>query len=456
MAHVADRHETLVSSFETLRRDRAGEPEWLRTARARAFERFIDRGFPTTRLEDWKFTNIAPVAATPFVRAEPAPLAPDVVQPWLFDASVPHQLVVVNGRFSWNHSSASVLPAGVTISTLTGSDGTGRATDGALAIEAVDGSITPLVDLNTAFLDDILFIEIAPGTICRDPLHVLFITAGADAPVLASPRLVVRAGERSQVAIVETYTSVSGVTPFTNAVTLMSVGAGAIVEHVKLQQERADAFHLAVMASRLGRAATLSSRAITLGSRIGRNDIVAVLDGEGAECTLNGVYVAADESLIDTHTTIDHAQPHCPSHEVYRGILSGRARAVFNGKIIVRPDAQKTDAKQTNKALLLSGDAQINTKPQLEIFADDVKCTHGAAIGQLDDDQMFYLRARGIDEADARNMLIHAFVGEVLHGITVVAARERARHALEAKLSLTDLDTDALSADPGVPEKLHG
>ena len=182
--------------------------------------------------------------------------------------------------------------------------------------------------------------------------------------------------------------------------------------------------------------------ALLLGGRIARNDIVAVLDGEGAECTLNGVYVADDESLVDTHTTIDHAQPHCPSHEVYKGILAGRSRAIFNGKIIVRPDAQKTDAKQTNKALLLSGDAQINTKPQLEIFADDVKCTHGAAIGQLDDDQMFYLRARGIAESDARNMLIHAFVGEVLHDISIVAARERARHALEAKLSLAEIDTE--------------
>jgi Fe-S cluster assembly protein SufD len=440
MPHVADRHETLVSSFEALRRDRSAEPDWLRDARTRAFDRFLDRGFPTTRLEDWKFTNIAPIASTPFVRAEPATLTPDVIQPWLFDASVPHQFVVINGRYSWHHSSASALPAGVTISTLTGRDGAGRASDAERAIEAIDGSLTPLVDLNTAFLDDIVFIDVAPGTVCRDPLHVLFVTVGGDAPVMASPRLVVRAGERAQASIVETYTSLSGVTPFTNAVMLMVVGPGAIVEHVKLQQEPLDAFHIAVMASRIDRAGTLASRAITLGGRIGRNDIVVVLDGEGAECTLNGVYVADGESLVDTHTTIDHAQPHCPSHEVYKGILAGRARAVFNGKIIVRPDAQKTDAKQTNKALLLSGDAQINTKPQLEIFADDVKCTHGAAIGQLDDDQMFYLRARGIPEMDARNMLIHAFVGEVLHGIGAPAVRDRARHALEAKLSLAEIE----------------
>jgi Fe-S cluster assembly protein SufD len=442
MAQVAERHEALVSSFEALRREQPSAPDWLATLRAGAFGRFLEQGFPTTRLEDWKFTNIAPVAATPFVRAEQTTIAPDIVQPWLFDASVPHQIVVINGRFSWPHSSGVPLPQGVTLSTLSGAAGARRAEDLAPVLGGVDRAVTPLVDLNTALLEDVVVVDIAPRTVVAEPLHVLFVTTGEGAPVMASPRLVVRVGAQAQVAIVETYTGFAAQPTFTNAVTQVIVGDGAIVEHVKLQQEPPSAFHLAAMAVRLGRAATFASRAITLGGRIGRNDIVAVLDGEGAECTLNGVYVADDESLVDTHTTIDHAKPHCPSHEVYKGILAGRSRAVFNGKIIVRPDAQKTDAKQTNKALLLSGDAQINTKPQLEIFADDVKCTHGAAIGQLDDDQMFYLRARGIAETDARNMLIHAFVGEVLHGIGVVAARDRARQALETKLSLAAIDDD--------------
>jgi Fe-S cluster assembly protein SufD len=187
---------------------------------------------------------------------------------------------------------------------------------------------------------------------------------------------------------------------------------------------------------RLARSSTFASTAITLGGRIARNDVTATLDGDGGECTLNGLYVADGDSLVDTHTTIDHAQPHCPSHEVYKGILAGRARAVFNGKIIVRQDAQKTNAKQTNKALLLSDDAQINSKPQLEIFADDVKCTHGAAIGQLDEDALFYLRARGIAEADARNMLVHAFAGDVLNGVKVEAVRAVALRLVEEKLSL--------------------
>jgi Fe-S cluster assembly protein SufD len=187
---------------------------------------------------------------------------------------------------------------------------------------------------------------------------------------------------------------------------------------------------------RTGRGGTFTSQAVTVGGRIARNDIVSVLDGDGAECTLNGLYVAGGEALVDTHTTIDHAQPHCPSHEVYKGILTGRARAVFNGKIIVRQDAQKTDAKQTNKALLLTDEAQINTKPQLEIFADDVKCTHGAAIGQLDEDALFYLKARGISAIDARNMLIHAFAGDVLNGVRSDELRATAMALVEEKLGL--------------------
>jgi Fe-S cluster assembly protein SufD len=203
------------------------------------------------------------------------------------------------------------------------------------------------------------------------------------------------------------------------------------------QREPASTFHVASMFADLGRASTLNSTAVSFGGRIARNDIVALLDGEGAECTLNGLYVYDGVSLFDTHTTIDHAKPHCPSHEVYKGILAGKAKAVFYGKIIVRPDAQKTDAKQTNKALLLTDDAQINTKPQLEIFADDVKCTHGAAIGQLDEDAMFYLRARGIPETEARSLLIHAFAAEILSGIKVDAVRERVQEVMEEKLRLT-------------------
>jgi Fe-S cluster assembly protein SufD len=253
---------------------------------------------------------------------------------------------------------------------------------------------------------------------------------------MACPRIVISAGEQSQVFVVESYGGVAGGSTLTNAVTQVDVAPGAMVDHVKLQREPDSAFHMASLFACIGRAGTFTSHAVTLGGRIARNDIVATLAGDGAECTLNGLYVADGQTLVDTHTTIDHAMPHCPSHEVYKGILSGRAQAVFNGKIIVRPDAQKTNARQTNKALLLSDSAQINTKPQLEIFADDVKCTHGAAIGQLDEDAMFYMQARGIAAEDARNLLIHAFAGEVLDGVKEGVVREQAMRLLEEKLSL--------------------
>jgi len=197
------------------------------------------------------------------------------------------------------------------------------------------------------------------------------------------------------------------------------------VHHVKVQRESKKAFHVAGTFARLGRGSVFSSHSISFGGCIVRNDISAVLDGEGGEATLNGLYIADGDRLVDNHTVIDHAQAHCPSHEIYKGVLGGKARAVFNGKIFVRQDAQKTNAKQTNKALLLSDDAQINTKPQLEIFADDVKCTHGAAIGQLDDDALFYLRARGIGRLDAQHLLIRAFAGEVLQGVQPESIRER-------------------------------
>jgi Fe-S cluster assembly protein SufD len=304
----------------------------------------------------------------------------------------------------------------------------------------------PFADLNAAFFEDGLAIAIPAKAIVSAPVHVLSVTVGGEKPVMASPRVHLTVGERAEVSIIEDYVSLGGAaSTFTNSVLMMRVDASAMVRHVKLQREGGDAFHLATMTLHLTRGATVSSTAVTLGGRIARNDIIATLDGEGAECTLNGLYVATGTSLVDTHTTIHHAQPHCPSHELYKGILGGRARAVFNGKIVVAIDAQKTDAKQTNKALLLSDDAQVNTKPQLEIFADDVKCTHGAAIGQLDDDAMFYLRSRGLSETDARNLLIHAFAGEVLDGVGVASVRERAMRLIEGMLGVTEI-----SGGPGL------
>ena len=431
MTQVAERHETLVSDFEAFRTSPAFGPEWLRTARAAAFGRFVEQGFPTTKDEEWKFTNVAPVAQVAW-RQKPSggfiSLDSQIKPPDGFSA------VIVNGRFSAEHSSLAGLPAGVTIQPLSEAQQSQPNLEGPSLKSA-----HPFVLLNTAFFEDGVFVHVDPKTVVTEPIHLTFVSAPGAEPAMVAPRLLVVVGEQAQVSIVERYISadadVTGEV-LTNAVSEFMLGPGAYVDHVKVQQESGATFHLASTFAHLHRASTFRSHAITFGGRIARNDITATLAGEGAEATLNGLYIADGETLVDTHTTIDHAQAHCPSHEVYKGILAGRAKGVFNGKIIVRPDAQKSDAKQTNKALLLSTDATINTKPQLEIFADDVKCTHGATIGQLDDNQMFYLRARGISAPDARNILIHAFAGDVLNGITHDGLRAELEAALVAKLHL--------------------
>ncbi len=432
MPPVAERHDTYAADFEAFRETPAFGPEWLRTARSSAFARFIERGFPSTRDEEWKFTNVAAIAATSFRRVTGGPRVTSVeLEPFLFKTPFGMQAVVVNGRLSSELSSLGNLPAGVTVS------GMAEAMTDQPPLEGPSlKSDHPFVLLNTAFCEGGVFIHIAPKAVVTEPIHVLFISAPAADPGLVAPRLFVVAGEQSESSIVENYAGVGATPVLTTAVTEVLLGPGAMVDHVKVQRETAEAFHMASTFVHLHRASTFTSQAITFGGRIARNDITATLAGDGAECTLNGLYVADGETLVDTHTTIDHAMPHCPSHEVYKGILAGRAKAVFNGKIIVRPDAQKTDAKQTNKALLLTDEASINTKPQLEIFADDVKCTHGAAIGQLDADQLFYLRARGIGVLDARNMLIHAFASDVLNGIKHDAVRDRLEEVLVEKLHL--------------------
>ena len=437
---VAERQNTYLAAFDAFRRSPQAGPAWLLDVRESAFRRFVDHGFPSTREEDWRFTNVAPIADTAFDVAPAVDVARAVIGPSSFEDDVAAEIVVVNGRMSDSLSSLEALPRGVTIRNArrgwkpftldrpaSGSDGNP---------ETRLTASTPFTDLNLAFFADAIVISVDPKAIVRSPIHVLFLSAASSAPAMVTPHLVVIAGEGSQVSIIESYVGAGDGVTLTNAVTEFRLAESAVVNHAKIQRELPQAFHIAHMTARLDRSANLVSHAITLGGRIARNDIVAELAGEGAECMLNGLYVADGDTLVDTHTTIDHAKAHCPSHELYKGILDGRSRAVFNGKIIVRQDAQKTDAKQTNKALLLTDDAQINTKPQLEIFADDVRCTHGAAIGQLDEDQLFYLRARGIPEIAARNLLIHAFANDVLASTKIEGIRDRTMHWMEDKLRL--------------------
>jgi Fe-S cluster assembly protein SufD len=434
---IVERNDLILTEYDRFVRERGGSaPSWLRELRGRALTRFAETGFPTTRDEEWRFTSVAPIAETPF-RLAGAPAngaaAPGLVGGVAFDG-VAARLVVVNGRFAAELSTVSVesrVNAGGLAAAI--ASGTPEVGDDRLSTLSFDGR--PFVALNTAFLDDGAFISIPTGVVVPDPIHIIVVTAPGADPAVAHPRIAVVAGANSQATIVETYIGVPGTPYLTNAVTEVVLGDRAVVEHYKDQREPVTAYHMATMQVRLGRSSTFTSQSFAFGGQIVRNDILAVLAGEGGECTLNGLYFSDDRRLVDTHTTIDHALPHCASHELYKGIIAGKARAIFNGKIIVRQDAQKTDAKQTNRALLLSDGAQINTKPQLEIFADDVKCTHGAAIGQLDDEAMFYLRARGLTAVEARDVLIHAFAGEILNQIKVEPVRAHMETALYDQLA---------------------
>jgi Fe-S cluster assembly protein SufD len=423
------------------------EPSWLKLLRGRASDRFHALGFPTTADEEWRFTSVAPIAGGRFELAQDGAVGAADLAAFLLPDTGRTEIVFVNGRYRADLSRRGSLPQGARVESLAP----------ALADRAAD--IEPFLGrgvgvdreafaaLNTAFLSDGAYVHVPANATLEAPIHVVFVSSavgGCD--TMTHPRVLLVFGENSRASIVESYVeghAGDGVKSsrryFTNAVTEVVVGEGAAIDHYKVQRESPAAYHVAAMHVLCSRSAVFGSHSIGFGGAIVRNDITATLDGEGAECTLNGLYLGDGSRLVDNHTTIDHARPHCDSREVYKGILADRARAVFNGKIVVRPDAQKTDAKQTNKALLLSEEAQINTKPQLEIFANDVKCTHGAAVGQMDDDALFYLRARGLKLADARNLLIHAFAGDILNRIKLAPLRERLDLELMRRLQMDGL-----------------
>jgi len=443
MVQVVEKLQPWLAAIE--RRPHTG-PRWLQDLRDRGATRFAALGFPTVRDEEWRFTNVSPIANTEFIAATDAPAAVEQNLDAVVYGEASNRVVVLNGRFQAQLSRVGALPKGVRVGSLAAA-----VTEHADVVPRYLGQLADFgtkgfTALNTALAVDGLYVHIPDGVVVSDPLHLVFVSAptGATRPVMSNVRALIVAGDRSQVRIVETYVAPGGGTYFTNAVTEVFAGEGAVVDHYKVQQESVDAFHIASMHVHAGRSANVSSHSFSLGGKIVRNDVTALLDGEGAECTLNGLYLADGDRLVDNHTTIDHAKAHCPSHEIYKGILGGKARAVFNGKIVVRQDAQKTDAKQTNRALLLSDNASINTKPQLEIFADDVKCTHGAAIGQLDEDAIFYLRARGLNYFEARDMLIHAFAGDILDRVKVEPLRVALEGELYAQLANDLAEIDAV------------
>ena len=418
---------SLVEKFPQFEAAAAAQPKWLLPVRKAGLASFATAGFPTLKDEDWRFTNIAPIAKLNFSFAPQAAVSgaeSKVLEDSVFTHLPGHRLVFVNGHFCAKLSSVKPVAGGVRIESLAAA----LAEDAAL-IEKHLGKYAhtaknAFAALNQAYFSDGAFVFVPDGVSVAEPVQLIYISSAKNAGETILPRNLVIAGANSKLTVVESYVSTANVAYFTNAVTEILAGDNSAVEHIKLQDEAVGAYHIATIAGEFGRTSNVSIHSFALGAKLSRNNIRTKLAGEGLECILNGLYLTRNEQLADHHMIVEHAQPHCASHEYFNGILDDKSKGVFHGRILVREIAQKTDAKQTNKNLLLSDDATADTKPQLEIYADDVKCTHGATIGQLNDESIFYLRSRGLDTESARRMLVHAFAGEIIERIKCEPARE--------------------------------
>jgi Fe-S cluster assembly protein SufD len=407
--------QSYLESFARFEKSAPGhDVGWLRKLRRDGFARFSELGFPTTHDEDWRFTNISPISRAAFQLADgSAKVRARDLEPFRIPGAA-CQLVFVNGRYAPELSSVGKLPKGARVRSLA---------------EAIESDTENLQDrlgryakfdsdafiaLNTAFLADGGYVYVPRGVVVEDPICFLYISSGNGGPAMAHPRNLVVAEDHSQVTVVEDYVSINSGVMFSNVVTELYAGEDAVVAHYMIEREDTQALNVSTLRIQQGRNANVESHSVLLGGALVRNNVHPVLAGEGGECLINGLYIGKGRQHMDNYMLVEHAQPHCNSRQFYNGILDEQAHGVFHGRIIVHKDAQKTDAKQTNRNLLLSDEAQIDTKPQLEIYADDVKCTHGATIGQVEENALFYLRSRGLDEVAARRLLLYAFASECL------------------------------------------
>ena len=421
-----------ATAFREVTRGRGSdEPSWLQSLRESSFDQFERTGFPNIKQEEWKYTNVAPIAKVNFapvlVNNGTELTGTNALAPFAYEEARQSRLVFVNGMLRKELSSMEAVPAGVIAMDL----------DAALRSSQYEATIRehleqyPYADdsgfsaLNTALFARGLFLKIPRGLSVAAPIHLLFIGEDHDGstPPAAFPRVLIGAEANSAATIIESYASPNTSVYLTNAIVDLAVGDGARIQHYKIQRESMGAFHVATTRAQLGSHATYNTTTINFGAALSRHNIDVRMDHEGAECSIDGLYMVDGSQHTDTHSVIDHRQPHCTSQQLYKGILDGKSRAVFNGKVFVRHGAQQTDAQQTNKNLLLSKEARVDTKPQLEIFADDVKCTHGAAVGQLDEEELFYLESRGINPGLARNVLTYGFAGEVIERIGIESIR---------------------------------
>ena len=418
----ATANETAPTPIEAFARvEQAGGP--LLPLRKTGLGRFAERGFPTTQDEDWRFTSLKPLADLPFLPTlEPSDQAfnQTEINGITFGRHDVDRLVFVDGHYSSDLSLISDQPDGVTVSNL--ADSLSELKNDISSLSANDEN--PFIALNDAFFTDGALIRIPSNGRLAKPVHLVFLSTAARDGQAAHVRNWIDAGDNAQGTLVESHLSLGQAATSTNVVTETRIGAGANLEHIKFQDQSDSTVHLASLHSELSKDARYAFHSLALGSRLSRNNLRMRLAKPGIECVLNGLYMTHSDQLADHHMIVDHAAPRCDSHEYFNGILDNQSRGVFHGRILVQSDAQKTNAKQTNKNLILSDHATANTKPQLEIYADDVRCTHGATVGELDDDAIFYLQTRGLDTKTARRMLMHGFAGEIVDRIQHDGIRE--------------------------------
>jgi Fe-S cluster assembly protein SufD len=419
--------ESYLKGFEAFSRNGGQDaPQWTRSLRLSGITRFEELGFPGTRNEDWHFTSVTPIVERDFapITSRTGEVTAGQLAAYSFGATDWHTLVFVNGRFSAELSRTAGLPDGVQVLPLE------RAYDELpLLLERHVGRITSMdahtfTALNTAFINDGAVVYVQADVEVARPIHLLFASDRNAVDGVAQPRNLIVLDRFAKATVIESYVGLADGAYFTNAVTEATIGDGATLTHLKLQRESEQAFHVGTFDARQSRDSHLVSFSFATGAKLSRTNIYTELRGDGCGATLNGLYLGDDAQHIDHQTRIEHVAPNCYSRELYKGILDGSAHGVFNGKVYVHPEAQKTDGKQTNQTLLLSEKAQIDTKPQLEIFADDVKCTHGATVGRLDETSLFYMKSRGINARTARELLTYAFAADVLETIELAEVRE--------------------------------
>ncbi len=418
-----------LANFAGLETEFQGEPPWLLDLRRSALARFTELGFPTIRDENWRYTNVAPIARTTFqapTQVDSRTVADSLNRVPTVDLGSP-RMVFVNGTYEPELSSLQNLSPALRVTSLSE-----VLADSPEELEPHLARYSGSQDnafsaLNTSLMRDGTFIHIPAGTVVEDPIQLLYISLGsrAQAPFVTHPRNLIVVEPNSQLVVFETHLGIESSIYLTNPVVELTAGENSVVDYYCLQQESPEAFHVSTMQIQQASNSTVRSHFIDVGGALVRNGLSAVLRGEGADTTLNGLYLVSSRRLVDNHTQLEHAAPHCNSRELYKGILRDQSRAVFHGRIVVQPGAQKTDSKQTNSNLLLSDEALVNTKPQLEIYADDVKCTHGATIGQLNEEAIFYLRSRGISKEAARSMLVHGFAKDMIGQVQLEPLRQR-------------------------------